>query len=247
VVGINGFGKTLCVIPARGGSKGVKRKNVRLLKGKPLIGWTIEEARKSKLIDRIAVSTEDAEIARVSGMYGAEVVDRPLYMAQDDTPTTDAVLHTLDVLKDNGYSPEYLVVLQCTSPLRKACHIDDAVMTLAGNSDKADSLISVTRLEHPPWWNKTIDENGLLADFLQYDKTVCRRRQDFRDVYAINGSIYVAKTRVFLEEKSFETKRTVPYVMERVYSIDIDTELDFKMAEFLMEYLGREKDEIRYD
>ncbi|AOY75659.1 cytidylyltransferase domain-containing protein [Clostridium formicaceticum] len=223
--------KILCIIPARGGSKGVKRKNIKPLRGKPLIGWTIDEAKKSKYIDRIIVSTEDEEIRRVSEKLDVEVLIRPEELAQDHTPSIDVVFHTLDELKEGGYVPDLVVLLQCTSPLRKAKHIDEALSMLIQNKKNADGIVSVTKEEHPPWWLKKVDEDGYLTDFLEDQDNKFTRRQDFPDVYRLNGVIYVTKTETLHKEKSFITNKTMSYVMDRNASIDIDTEEDFLLAE----------------
>lgn len=156
--------KILCIIPARGGSKGVKRKNIRDFNGKPLIGWTMEEAKKSTYIDRIIVSTEDGDIASVSSAFGASVMKRPVELAQDTSSTTEVILHILDEVARCGYTPEYLLLLQCTSPMRKAVHVDEAIRLLLENRGNFHSLISVTKESHPPFWLQQIDEEGCLID-----------------------------------------------------------------------------------
>lgn len=232
--------KILCIIPARGGSKGVKRKNIRDLAGKPLIAWTIEEARKSNYIDRVVVSTEDAEIAEVSKRCHAEVIERPDELAQDTTPSMDVVFHVLNVLMDQNYYPDYVMLLQCTSPFRKAFHIDEAVSLLLGKEETADSLVSVTVTEHPPYWLRTVDGNGFMQDFINHNRDQHQRRQESGEIYRLNGSIYLCKTNALKEAKDFETSRTIPYVMEGRYSTDIDTEEDFSLCEFRMRGISDE-------
>lgn len=226
--------KFLCIIPARGGSKGVKKKNIRLINGKPLISWTIEEALKSKYIERVIVSTEDTEIADISKSFGAEVVDRPQELALDTSSTMDVIFHALEEVKKQQHTPENIILLQCTSPLRKVRHIDEAILKFIENSESADSLISVSKQEHPPWWLKSLNENGILVDFINYDKMKFTRRQDFPEVFYINGAIYIIKTVKLYEYKSFQTDRTMPYVMKALEAVDIDTEMDFFTAEYLM-------------
>lgn len=225
--------KILCIIPARGGSKGVKKKNVRPFNGKLLIGWTIEEAKKSKFINRVVVSTEDMEVSQASRNFGAEIIDRPEELAQDTSSTVDVVLHTLDVLKKEDYHPEYIILLQCTSPLRTVRHIDEAINYFLENVERVNSLISVCKEEHPPWWLKKIDRDGCLEDFLQYDKVKYARRQDFPDVFKLNGAIYIVKTKKFYEHRAFQIDKTLGYVMDYASSFDIDTETDFLVAEFI--------------
>lgn len=212
----------------------MKKKNVRLLNGKPLIAWTIDEAKKSKLIDRVVVSTEDAEIAHISREFGAEVIDRPVELAGDTTATIDVVFHALDILKEQGVLPEYVLLLQCTSPLRTAIHIDEAIFKFMENTEKCDSLISVTKVTDTPWWYKKIKPDGLLTDFIDYDKGRFTRRQDFPDVYNENGAIFIAKTNSLYAYNDFETERIMSYIMDADSSIDIDNEIDFIIAEHIM-------------
>ncbi len=233
-------GKTvLAIIPARGGSKGVPRKNIKNLCGKPLIAWTIIEALKSKYIDRLIVSTEDEEIAEISNKYGAEVPFlRPKELAQDDTPGIEPLLHCINWLKDNeNYCPDYVCTLQCTSPFRKSNHIDEALEKLI--EEKADSIIGVCKSEISPYWMKNI-ENGRLVDFIRNSNTYSRR-QDLPVVYRLNGAMYIGKTNVLIKKRNWYTDNTLPYVMSQEDSIDIDTILDFKLAEIIMkEKLGND-------
>ncbi|MGE5328832.1 MAG: cytidylyltransferase domain-containing protein [Deltaproteobacteria bacterium] len=226
--------KILCIIPARGGSKGVKRKNIRNINGKPLIGWIIDEAKKSRYIDRTIVSTEDNEILQTSAAFGAEVIERPMDLAGDTASSMDVVFNMLDVLKKQGYIPDFVLLLQCTSPLNRVDYIDEAIETLLKNQPYAESLVSVCKVEHPPWWLKKINENGYLEDVFEYDKKLLTRRQDFPDCYRENGAIYIAKTEKLYQYKGFETENMFPYIMDSESSIDIDTELDLEIADLLM-------------
>lgn len=225
--------KILAVIPARGGSKGVHRKNIKQLLGKPLIAWTIEAAKKSIYLDKTIVTTEDDEIAQICTKYGIEVLKRSQDLATDTARTVDVVINSLNQLADKGYKANTILLLQCTSPTRLTRHIDEAILSFI-NNEKADSLISVSEVTHTPWWNKKINNDGFLEDFLSYDKINLTKRQDFPPIYIINGSIYIIKTNVLLEKKSFETNSTIAYVMERKYSIDIDDNMDFAIAETIM-------------
>lgn len=226
--------KILCLIPARGGSKGVKRKNIKLLNGKPLLNWTIDEAKKSKYIDNIVVSTEDKEIADMVKYNNIEVIDRPSILAEDSSSTMDVIFHTLEILEKANYKPKFLLLLQCTSPLRKVKHIDEAIEIFLNNIDRADSLISVTKENNPPWWIRRIDDKEYLKKFIEYDKQKYTRRQDFPQVFRLNGAIYIIKIDQLYKYKDFETNRTIPYVMDSFSSIDIDTEMDFMFAEFIL-------------
>lgn len=218
--------KILAIIPARGGSKGVPRKNIRDLAGKPLIAWTIEEAKKSRYIDRLILSSEDDEIIEVAKQYGCEVpFKRPLELAQDDTPGIEPVLHAIEQCPGH----DYVVLLQPTSPLRTAEDIDGCIEKLL-NSD-ADFCVSVTEPEKSPYWMYTLEEERM-APLLSQEELVTRR-QDLPKVYALNGAVYVGNIMEIKETKNFLTKSTLGYVMSKENSIDIDTEIDFKLCNLI--------------
>ncbi len=222
----------LAIIPARGGSKGVPRKNIRLLVGKPLIAYSIEAALKSRYIDRVVVSTEDEEIAETARRWGAEVIRRPKKLARDDTPTIDVIIHVLDYLrKEEKYIPDIVVLLQPTSPLRTREDIDNAIEHFLNNQDCL-SLVSVTEFEHPPWWALKI-ENGYLSPIFN-EEYIRMRRQDLPKAYKPNGAIFISTPKVLYEYKTFYTPKTIAYIMPPERSIDIDTEFDFLIAEFLI-------------
>jgi len=227
--------KILCIIPARGGSKGILKKNIRNLGNKPLIQWTIDEAKKSKYIDKIIVSTEDEEIEAVCTKLETEVIKRPMRLATDDSPTIDSIFYTLDILEENEkYNPDYILLLQCTSPFRTVSHIDKAICSLLNKDNNSNSLVSVTKEEHPPWWLKSINEDGILSDFISYDKKQYSRRQSFPPVYRLNGAIYICEVNKLRKYQSFQTDKTLAFVMDTNSSIDIDTEEDLKWAEYMI-------------
>lgn len=226
--------KILAIIPARGGSKGLSRKNIADLNGKPLIAWTIEAAKSCRYMDRVVVSTEDEEIDSVSRESKAHVIKRPLDLSDDTTPTIDVVLHVLERLEEESYTPDYVMLLQCTSPLRTSSDIDRAIELFFNNEDSVDSLISVVKEEHPPWWLKTIGSDGLMKDFMESDKLKKTRRQDFPSVYRLNGAIYLAKTQALRAFRGFETGKTIPFIMSHRSSIDIDNELDLLIAQSIL-------------
>lgn len=225
--------KVIAIITARGGSKGIKNKNIKLLAGKPLIAYTIENAKKSCYIDRIIVSTDSPEIKHVCLHYGAEVpFIRPSELANDDTPGIAPVLHALHLLEeeeDNSY--DYVMQLQPTSPLRSEEDIDGAIQAL-DDSDSM-SLISVTEVSQHPFWMQKID-GGLLKNYIAYDKEKYYRRQDFPELYILNGAIYLSKTKHLKENKTFYSKNTLPYIMPKTRSVDIDNIMDFKIAELII-------------
>lgn len=223
-------GKTvLAIIPARGGSKGVPRKNIRLLAGKPLIAWTINEAKKSKYIDRLILSSEDEEIIKLAREYGCEVpFKRPIELAQDDTPGIESVIHAINALGDKY---DYVVLLQPTSPLRTVEDIDGCIQQCIIKG--LPSCISVTEAQQSPYWMYKLDEDMRLNPFVQYDEKV-NRRQDLPQVYVLNGAVYVAESEFIIENKSFLTEESVAYKMPNKNSVDIDTEIDFAYCEWLI-------------
>ncbi|HCX61781.1 MAG TPA: acylneuraminate cytidylyltransferase [Clostridiales bacterium] len=228
--------KILCIIPVRGGSKGVYRKNLRNLGNKPLIQWTIEEAQKSEYINKIIISTEDEEIENVCEKMGVQVIKRPIELATDDSPTIDSIMYTLNIFEDvEKYVPDYVMLLQCTSPFRTVTDIDGAIEALLSKDKNYKSLISVTKEEHPPWWLKSINEDGILKDFISYDKKQYSRRQSFPSLYRLNGAIYICEINELKKQKSFETDSTLAYIMDGNASIDIDTEEDLEFAEYIFE------------
>jgi N-acylneuraminate cytidylyltransferase len=223
---INGL-KTLAVIPARGGSKSVPHKNVRLLAGRPLIAWTIDAALRTVELDRIVVSTDSDEIANVARDCGAEVpFMRPIDLARDETPGIAPILHAVERVP--GY--DIVVALQPTSPLRESGDISRALKVCRDKN--ATSCISVCETREHPNWMKTLDPDGTLRS---YDgESLITRRQDLPPVYRLNGAIYLAHTQPLLDSLSFYTRRTVGYVMPYVRSWDIDTDVDFEICEQLM-------------
>lgn len=218
----------LAIIPARGGSKRLPRKNVLELAGKPLIGWTIEAGLQSCYIDRIVVTTDDEEIEEIAHRFGVETITRPSELASDTATTFDAVAHTLDHCEKF----DYVVLLQPTSPLRSAYHIDKGIELLFAK--EADAVISVCEMEHNPLWSNTLPENGSMGNFLR-NEVKNRRSQDLKQYYRLNGAIYICKTDRLLAEKSFFLKKGIyAYVMDRENSIDIDSAADLKMAEWYL-------------
>ena len=225
--------KFLVLVPARGGSKGIPHKNMRLLAGKPLIDYTIEAALGSRYPLRVVVSTDDEEIARVSQAVGAEVPFlRPAELASDETPTFSVVRHALQWLEQHeAYQPELVVLLQPTSPLRRSRHIDQALELLL--SSEADSVVSLCEVEHSPYWMKNVDAEGRVSPFMSMEEEYTRR-QALPKVYRLNGAIFVTRSKVIIRENRLLGDDTRAYIMNQVDSIDIDTELDFKLAELLI-------------
>lgn len=230
--------KTLAVIPARGGSKGVPRKNVRPLAGEPLIAHTIEQALAARLVNRVIVSTDDTEIAVVSEKYGAQVVRRPQEISGDAEASESALLHTLEHLKQTeGYEPDLLVFLQCTSPLTRAEDIDGTIKKML--AENADTALSVTPFYHFLW--RRDDETG--ATGINHDKKVRPMRQKREGQFLETGAVYVMRASGFLKAKHRFFGKTALYVMPSERCLEIDEPVDFLVAETLLR--DREKDKLR--
>lgn len=227
----------LGLIPARGGSKSVPRKNIVPLAGRPLIAYTCEAARASKRITRIVLSTDDPEIAAVGREWGVGAPFlRPTELAQDDTPMIDVVRHALLWLKrEQGYEPDLVVLLQPTSPLRKAEHIDEAIgLLLASDVDSVVSVVEVPHQYNPLSVLKI--ESGQLVPYLPGEGFRVLRRQDKPKVYARNGPAVLVTRRMVLERTvSLYGDKVLPYIMGWPESLDIDTSYDFLLAECFLQ------------
>ena len=218
----------LAIIPARGGSKRLPCKNILGLNGKPLIAYSIESGLNSKYIDKVVVSSDDDEILTISKRYGAVTINRPNELASDTATTFDAIKHAVD----NYEKYDYIVLLQPTSPLRDRDHIDKAIELL--ESKNADAVVSVCKMDHSPLWSNTINDSLSMTGFLK-DEVLNKRSQDLKEYYSLNGAIYICDTKKLLKEKSFFLKESIfAYKMDRKSSIDIDKEIDFKIAEYLL-------------
>ena len=232
--------KIIFIIPARGGSKGVPQKNIRFLAGKPLIAYTIDCTLNSKYINKVVVSTDDQEIATISEKYGAEVVKRPDSLATDNSPTIDAVFHVLESLKIQNEKQTVIVLLQPTSPLRTSQDINSAIDLFFKN--ECDSVISVCECQHSPYWAYKIDNHYLKT--ILGNNYLKMRRQDLPKSYIPNGAIYISTVAVLQESRSFNSPRTIPYIMPSIRSVDIDNELDFIVAESIINMLSRHSSKI---
>ncbi len=223
----------LGIITARGGSKGVTRKNIRQVAGKSLISWTIEAGKKSSKIKRLIVSTEDKEIAQACRDRGVEVPFlRPNELAMDDSPHIDVLVHAIEwLMKKENYYPDYVLLLQPTSPLRTADDIDAAI-TLSIEQN-ADSVISVSEAQTHPYLLKKVNKDGVLIDFVKRPKGYLPR-QSFSSVYAVNGAIFLARRDVILQRRDWYTERTYSYHMPIERSLDIDTPWDMYLADLIL-------------
>ena len=229
----------VAIIPARGGSKGIPRKNIRLLNGRPLIYYAIQEAKKSKYLGRLIVSTEDNEIAEAAKKYGAEVVERPVELAQDDTPSILVYQQVIGYLKDSeNLSPDVIVILQPTSSCRIVADIDGAIEKYLGVD--CDTVVSVCEAEHLPQWMYTLDGDRLSPVIEGGERVTIR--QDAPKTYRLNGAVYVIHRDVVMVQNRIIGNDTRPFVMPLERSVDIDTCLDFKLAEVLMKDNENSKD-----
>lgn len=223
----------LCVIPARGGSKGLPRKNIMDLNGKPLIAWTIEAAKECSYIDTLIVSTDDDEIADVARKYGADIpFMRPDHLASSTATAADVVHHVLDWAVEKNVSSDILLYLQPTAPARIAEDICGALELLF--IKKGNGIISVCEVEESPVWSNTLPPDGSLKDFI-HASVVNKNRQELPTYYRINGAIYLARQQYFRMQNSFHGKDTFAYIMPQERSIDIDTLLDFRLAQLLLD------------
>ena len=220
--------KTIAIIPARGGSKGIPRKNVIDIAGKPLLAWNIEAAVASRLVDAVYISTDDSEIKKVAHQYGAQVIDRPAELAGDTATSESALIHALGVLSKQGINPDLLVFMQCTSPLTATEDIDAAVQKLL--DEKADSCLTVTKTHFFLW-----KENSGAAEGVNHDKRFRPRRQDLEAEYVENGAVYVLRTDGFIAANHRFFGKTVMSVMPKKRSYDIDEMADLQIAEALLQ------------
>jgi CMP-N,N'-diacetyllegionaminic acid synthase len=223
--------KVLSIIPARGGSKGLPRKNIIDLSGRPLIAWTIEASLKSQYITKTIVSSDDKEILDISFKYGAETIKRPSSLASDTTSSESVVKHTIDYLKSIGETFDIVILLQPTSPLRTHKHIDQAFDVF--QNKKAESVISVVGVDNKILKSFTKGVDGCLNG-ISNNNYPFMRRQDLPDTYASNGAIYIVNVKCFLNSKSFFTAKTLGYEMPVKDSVDIDNMDDIILANCLI-------------
>lgn len=230
--------KSLAVIPARGGSKGLPGKNKKIINGEPLISYSIRAAVLSKKFDKVIVSTDDLEIAAISKEYGADIpFMRPAELSGDSISSDAVIYHTLDYFSSIGQQFDYVCKLQPTSPLRSHEDIVEAFERIGDTGFKA--VVSVCECEHSPLWTGTLPPDLCMKNFME-DYLKSANRQTLPVYYRLNGAIYLSEVNEFKNKGSFLGEKTVAYIMPRERSIDIDDDLDFKFAEMMMkEYRGK--------
>ncbi|MCD4722139.1 MAG: acylneuraminate cytidylyltransferase family protein [Desulfobacula sp.] len=227
--------RILGLITARGGSKGLPGKNIINIAGKPLIAWTIECAQKSGYLDRLIVSTDNNEIARVCREYNAQVPFlRPAHLASDTATSIDVVMHAIDTLKEKGEEYDYICLLEPTSPLREPHDIDDSIKQLINMPD-AEAIVGVCPLEsmHPEF-NVTMDVHNFISKYETGQNIKSLRRQDLASVYFFEGTIYISKISAVREKMGFYHDKTLGYIVPRHKSIEIDDQYDILMAEAIL-------------
>lgn len=223
----------LAVIPARGGSKGIVHKNICPVAGKPLISWTVEAALQSKYIDKIVVSSDDAKTLRKASDFPVCTLERPAELSGDCTPSEPVVMHALLEMEKQGERFDYVVLLQPTSPARSSTHIDAAFSQMLSDQ-RACSMISVSQLDHSPFKAFVINEEGELNGIIDNEMPFMPR-QSLPDAYLPNGAIYIVKANLFKRQKVLFIPPCVPFQMDKKHSIDIDTQADIELFEYLME------------
>jgi len=222
--------KPLVVIPARGGSKGIPGKNIKLLGGIPLIQYTLEAAKALFPRDIICVSTDDLEIKKcVEGLDFKVPFLRPSELATDTSGTYEVLLHAIEFYENNGYYPDTLILLQPTSPFRTSKHIEEAINLY---NSKIDMVVSVKEAKANPYYN-LFEENP--SGFLKKSKAASfNRRQDCPAVWQYNGAIYIINIKSLKDETISNFKKIRKYVMDEISSHDVDTLLDWKISEILL-------------
>lgn len=231
--------KILAIIPARGGSKKIPKKNIKKLNGKPLIYYSINNAKKSKLINRVIVSTDDIKIAKIAEKYGAEVPFlRPRKISGDTAKTIDVIKHTLKFLEKENYKPDIITILQPTTPLRKTTTLDKSIKIL--KKEKPDIVLGVIKIKTHPYrsfWLKNKSLKPFRKDFLKF-----HQRQSFPECYYPTGGIYTFWNETIKKYGHMYGPKIRPLIMEKNEPvIDIDTEFDFYIAETYLQKKNKKK------
>lgn len=229
--------KILAIIPARAGSKGLIKKNIKEICGKPLLAWSIEFGLKSKYIDELMVTTDSEEIIDIAKEYGANVpFIRPDYLGTDTATSFDTVKHTIDFYKNSLKKEfDYIVLLEPTSPLREDDNIDNMIEKLLDNHEKFDSILSIGEVNEHPSIMKRIDKKEAIVPYWE-NLELTDRRQDNDIAYFPYGVAYIIKTNTFLEEKTFYSRKNTFFKIKRYQCFEIDDIYDFLAVENIMKY-----------
>lgn len=226
--------KVLALIPARSGSKGLVDKNIRILNGRPLLGWPIQSANASEFVDKVVVSTDSISYSNIAIVQGAhEVVLRPNYLAADDASSVDVILHAIDYLAKTEQCFDYLILLEPTSPLTTGSDIDSALLKL-NSHPQCSSVVGVVKAEsnHPQFAYQKDKNHSLIP--LSVSGYTAQRRQDLEDVFYLDGSLYITRVESFRKYLSFYTEKTLGFIFPKWKSFEIDDEVDFLIVEMLM-------------
>lgn len=224
--------KILAVVPARGGSKGVPRKNIINVGGFPLIKYTIDCGKNSKYLDRVVVSTEDLLIKKIAEENRGDVPFlRPKELAEDTSKTIDCIVHAVDTLKGMGEVYDYVMILQNTVPLRKSWHVDEAIEMIIDKNEK--SLVSISEVEEHPILMRTLNEDNSVESLLHINSTM--RRQDFPKFYKVDGAIYIQKLDEDFNLNTSLNDGKLGYIIDKKYTTDIDNYIDIKIVEYYLE------------
>lgn len=228
--------RVLALVPARSGSKGLPMKNIRLLQGKPLLCWPIDAAKHSRYVDRVIVSTDSVDFAKIAKNAGADVpFMRPAELSTDTAPSIAFILHALAALEAVGDKYDYLVLLEPTSPLTEASDIDAALETLVAQRTDADSIVSVAELvsTHPAF-AVNMNDLGLMRPYGAKSFDRLPRRQDVEQLYSLDGSLYISSADALRAQKGFCHARTLSHLMPRYKSFEVDDLVDFICIEAIL-------------
>jgi len=220
------------LIPARGGSKGVLRKNMRMIAGKPLVEFTVQAAMHSRYLDSVYLSSDDDKILSCGSSLGAQTFRRPAEFASDTASAEDVVRHFFKEIPEQLVEQDpYIVYMQPTSPLRSSRHVDEALEQM--NAQAAHTVVSVVEMTKSPYKSFSLNASGRLQSLFD-EKMSNARRQDLPKVYIPNGAIYIFRVSDFLERAGFPSNGSIPFVMSGADSIDIDTEEDIRYLEYIL-------------
>lgn len=232
--------RNIAIIPARSGSKGLKDKNIKLLGGKHLLGYTVEAAFQASVFDCVHVSTDSEQYAQIAKAYGADVPFlREEGLATDSADTWDVLRAAVRHYEELGRSFDTVTLLQPTSPLRDAADICRAFEIF--HDRQADSVISVCEVEHSPRLCNTLGTNNSMQDFI--DIQIIGRRQDLGVYYRLNGAIYIQKTEILMRRQTLYGEKSYAYIMDKIHSLDIDDAFDFFMAEAALDWMVKSTQE----